>query len=169
MKLYDGSRGYYCFACHAGGDVIDLTMKALGVDKWDAVRHLNSLYGLGLPLDHQDDEAMRKARLEAQRRAQERAAVQKRQDAALEALRDATDTLDGLEAIIRENAPQAPGNGHYEDVDFDPVFAAALILRCEAREAVEDAQDTLYQINMERLQKEREGGEQKRKPQTQVP
>lgn len=169
MKLYGGSRGYYCFACHAGGDVIDLTMKALGVGRWDAVRQLNDLYGLGLPLDKRDDKAMQSAKREAEKRARERAAAQERQEAAVTALWDASDYLDGLESIIRENAPQTPLNGKYEDVDFDPVFAAALILRCEAREEVEDAQDRLFQINMERLQTEREGGEQKRKPKATVP
>ena len=169
MKLYGGSRGYYCFACHAGGDVIDLTMKALGVGRWDAVRHLNSLYGLGLPLDKQDDRAMQNAKREAEKRARERAVAQKRQETAVKALWDASDYLGGLESMIRENAPETPKNGHYGDVDFDPVFAAALILRCEAREEVEEAQDNLFQISMERLQTEREGGDEKRKPKTRVP
>lgn len=169
MKLYNGSRGYYCFACHAGGDVIDLTMKALGIGRWDALRHLNDLYGLGLDLDRRDDKAMQSAKREAEKRAREREAAQKRQEGAVKALWDASDYLDGLESMIRENAPETPLNGKYEDVDFDPVFAAALILRCEAREEVEDAQDRLFQINMERLQTEREGGEQKRKPKATVP
>ena len=164
MKLYRGDRGYYCFACHAKGDVIDLVAHVNGTNTQEAVRWINDFYRLGLPLDGSDRKSLDAAREKARQRERERLAAQKRQETAVKALWDASDYLDGLESIIRENAPQTPLNGNYSDVDFDPVFAAALILRCEAREQLEDAQDRLFQINMDRLR--REGGETKRIPQS---
>lgn len=38
MKVYDGRRGYYCFVCHQGGDVIDFVMKHDGIEFEPAVR-----------------------------------------------------------------------------------------------------------------------------------
>jgi DNA primase len=55
MKLYEGigKDGFYCFGCHVGGSVIDLTMKLLGLDFGGAIRRLNSDFALGLPLDRE--------------------------------------------------------------------------------------------------------------------
>lgn len=68
MKLYPGSRGYYCYSCHEGGDVIHLTAGLLNCSTVDAVNALNADFNLGL-----DIEAARKP-LTAEERA---AAVQR--------------------------------------------------------------------------------------------
>lgn len=44
MKLYDDH--FYCFSCHAAGDVIDLTAKLFGCSNHDAVRKLAEDYGI---------------------------------------------------------------------------------------------------------------------------
>ena len=51
LKLYDGDRGFYCFSCGTGGDVIKLTGQLLGMDRVDAARRLNTDFRLGLPFD----------------------------------------------------------------------------------------------------------------------
>ncbi len=66
VKFY-GS-GYHCFTCTAGGDVIDLAQRFLGVDAWGAVRWLNEEFGLKLPVDGKTD---RRAEREARRRREE--------------------------------------------------------------------------------------------------
>lgn len=48
MKVYDGHRGYYCFVCHAGGDVIDFARRHDGLTFEQAVKHLASLFGIVL-------------------------------------------------------------------------------------------------------------------------
>ena len=38
---------FYCFACAAHGDVIDLTAELLGVPAPEAIRHLEEDFGIG--------------------------------------------------------------------------------------------------------------------------
>jgi DNA primase len=44
MKLYDKNRGYYCFSCGEGGDVIKLTATLLGLKPLDALAQLSNVY-----------------------------------------------------------------------------------------------------------------------------
>lgn len=44
MKLYNDH--FYCFSCHAAGDVIDLTAKLFGCSNHDAARKLAADYGI---------------------------------------------------------------------------------------------------------------------------
>ena len=44
MKLYDDH--FYCFSCHAAGDVIDLTAKIFGCSNHDAAQKLAADYGI---------------------------------------------------------------------------------------------------------------------------
>ena len=46
MKVYDGSRGYYCFVCHSGGDVIDFVMEHDGIGFEQAVRLIAEHFGI---------------------------------------------------------------------------------------------------------------------------
>ena len=48
LKLYDGNRGYYCFVCHAYGNVIDLVKKTQECEFMEAVRWLNDTFRLGI-------------------------------------------------------------------------------------------------------------------------
>lgn len=65
LKLYDGNRGFFCFACSEGGDVIKLTGQLLGLDRVEAARQLNRDFNLRLPLD---EPPTKQERAEAQRR-----------------------------------------------------------------------------------------------------
>jgi DNA primase len=51
LKLYEGSGGFHCFGCGAGGSVIDFTMRLYGITFRQAVVRLNSDFGLGLTDD----------------------------------------------------------------------------------------------------------------------
>lgn len=51
MKVYGGRRGYYCFGCHKGGDVINLVQGYFGLQFMDAARKLNTDFNLGLDID----------------------------------------------------------------------------------------------------------------------
>ena len=80
LKVYtDARRGWHCYGCHAGGDVIDLVKLLYGVGFRDALRLLNDRFALGLPLERRltrsEIQALEKERREKEaRRARHKAA-----------------------------------------------------------------------------------------------
>lgn len=48
LKVYGGSRGWVCYGCHKGGDVINLAMELYGMSFADAVRRLNDEFSVGI-------------------------------------------------------------------------------------------------------------------------
>lgn len=70
LKLYPGTKGFYCFGCHVGGSVIDFVSQLYGLDALGAVRRLNDDFHLGLPIDRQQtpQERTEAAREAAKRR-----------------------------------------------------------------------------------------------------
>lgn len=50
LHIYDGQRGFHCFACGAGGDVIDFVSKLYNLKFRAALAKLNSDFNLGLNL-----------------------------------------------------------------------------------------------------------------------
>ena len=108
LRLYPGNRGAYCFRCHRSTDVIGLVMEITGESFPEAVRDLNERYRLGLPLDHPDPEAERRAREEAERRKREREEQEKRSRELLEALWDASDKVAIAEEVLANEGPRNP-------------------------------------------------------------
>lgn len=51
LKVYGGERGWTCYGCHKGGDVINLAKEMYGVGLTEAIRRLDKEFGLRLPLD----------------------------------------------------------------------------------------------------------------------
>lgn len=49
LKIYSGGRGWYCFGCGEGGDVISFVQKLFNLDFMSALRKLNDDFGLNLP------------------------------------------------------------------------------------------------------------------------
>ena len=71
LKLYDGGRGWHCFGCGAGGDVIDFVRRLFGLSFPQAVTRLDSDFGLGLTGQHpsrSEQAAVRQRRREEARR-----------------------------------------------------------------------------------------------------
>lgn len=48
LKVYPGSGGFYCFGCGAGGDVVTLTARLLGLPPAAAARRLDEDFALGV-------------------------------------------------------------------------------------------------------------------------
>jgi len=129
MKLYPGDRGCYCFACHQGGDVIDMTMQALNVPLKDAVAWLNEAFHLGLDNGPADGEtAMKAAKSAADRRRRAREAKTAMRNHILDLQHDA----DALARIVDE-AIKAERPRRYSD-GFSDRFTAALMAREELAE-----------------------------------
>lgn len=47
LKIYKGNRGFHCFGCGCGGDVISFTMELHGITFLDACKKLNADFSLG--------------------------------------------------------------------------------------------------------------------------
>lgn len=48
LKLYPGDRGFYCFGCGAGGDVINFTARLFNLTNKQAAEKLDADFSLGL-------------------------------------------------------------------------------------------------------------------------
>lgn len=66
MKIYSGSRGFYCFGCGMSGSVIDFVMQYFNLNFQEAITKLNDDFNLGLPIGEKLD---RRKRLEMARKA----------------------------------------------------------------------------------------------------
>lgn len=82
MQVYSGDRGYWCFVCNEGGDVIDFVRKFFSLSYHDAIRRINTDFNLHLPLDEAPSAEYFR---EVQRRREELGAVRR-----LEAWRENT-------------------------------------------------------------------------------
>lgn len=66
LKVYSGDRGWVCYGCHKGGDVINLARGLYGIGFNDAIRRLNDEFSIGLDLGgkvSQKDSLLWKAKL----------------------------------------------------------------------------------------------------------
>ena len=81
-KLYEDH--YYCFGCQAHGDVIRLVQELFGLTPIEAVKQINSDFGLGLDLDKPPDmEAVARRRREIAEREAEKARAEHMYDVLL--------------------------------------------------------------------------------------
>ena len=81
-KLYDDH--YYCFGCQAHGDVIRLVQELFGLTPIEAVKQINSDFGLGLDVDKPPDmEKVNRRRREIAEKKAEKARVEHMYDVLL--------------------------------------------------------------------------------------
>lgn len=108
-KVYDDARGWHCFGCHAGGDVIDFARRYFGLDFPAAQAKLNDDFRLGLPIGQPLN---RQERVEAERKAEERRRKAQERKGRADMLRaaygEALTNYVALDIAIRKDAPQGP-------------------------------------------------------------
>lgn len=80
FKVYPNGRGWCCFGCHAGGDVINLAKHLYHTDFGGALKRLNDEFGLGL--QNRTAQERRASSLAMYQRRMERLDRQRRQSAA---------------------------------------------------------------------------------------
>lgn len=95
LKVYDGSRGWWCFGCQTGGDVIDLARHLWGINFHQAIVRLDSMFSLGIVNRPQTAQERR----EEQRRIELRIEEEKRLEMVLEAAEKAC--LDCAEEYVQ--------------------------------------------------------------------
>lgn len=136
LKVYrDPRRGWHCYGCHAGGDVIDFAMRLYGVGFKDAVSRINEEFSLGLPLGEPMTGAQRRAmREEIERAKQARQALQRREHEAENAYWSAYDAWLSNERVMQENAPSGLS-------EPNAAWCESIIRRDELEEALKDAEE----------------------------
>ena len=121
FKAYSGSRGFYCYGCHASGSVIDFVMQYFSIPFGDAIKKINEDFSLGLPIGEKLD---RRKQLEMNRQAFMRKRAVDAEKAEQERLENAYwsafDEWKRLDTNKRKYAPETPVEPLY------PLFVEAL-------------------------------------------
>lgn len=135
-KLNRGVRGFHCFKCGAGGDVIDLVRAVNGYGFKQAVEWLNSAFHLALPIDRpiseSEAESARTRRERARRARETRECIRRMQtDAYFDAV--------CLEAALLEDAKRyRPAD---PDAEWDERFCLALQRLPDVRAITDELED----------------------------
>lgn len=143
LKIYKDGRGWCCFGCHRGGDVINFASLYYGLSFKDTLKRLNDDFNLEIIPESTETAqnsvlaAVQIAKMKAERKKQERLR------AASEALYwCAFDKWIDNERRIQDNAPTS-----FEE-DFSPAF-------CQALKDREILRERLIELEMERTTYER--------------
>jgi len=133
LKVYGKGRGWVCYGCHKGGDVINLAMELYGVGFQDAIRKLNDEFSVGIDIDRIPSEkeafqaAAKVAAMKAKRKQeQENEAAQER------AYWKAFDKWLGLDRLVVD----LEGTFDRMKDSFPDAFCKAILDRNEAYEAL---------------------------------
>ena len=142
MKVYsDPLKGWHCFGCGKGGSVIDLCMQMEGITFRQAVVHLDTAFGLGLPLTAKRTAAdIRRANEEAAKLRRERQAQQDAIRRAEDALWQAHDSYLTVLQGVDDCRPKKPSDA------ISWVYAAALKRLPEVKDQYERALDRYQRL-----------------------
>lgn len=105
LKVYPGRRGWHCFGCHKGGDVIDFVRELFGLPFVDAEKRLNDDFRLGLPLDGNGYRADAEAIKARQKAIQTREVKHRR---LLKAYDEALERFAKADRLIRDSLEKPP-------------------------------------------------------------
>ena len=113
LKVYDGSRGWWCFGCQTGGDVIDLARHLWGIDFRQAIVRIDSMFSLGIVNRQQTAQERPEEQRRIELRREEERRLEMAVEAAEKALLDCTEEYlkcyraadDGFSAIRKGEKP----------------------------------------------------------------
>lgn len=101
LKLYGGKRGYYCFGCHKGGNIIQFVMDCLHMEFEPAVRYIAGLYNIPLTeSDNQSKEAVRESVKRAEIRKAEADRIQAERKAKQQRLTDVSKQMQTCQRML---------------------------------------------------------------------
>lgn len=141
LKVYsEPARGWHCFGCGQGGDVIKFAMLWYGIGFWQAVVRLDNDFGLCLPINRKEtSEDMRKSSEVAQKRALKLKLNREEGEKLASRYWACFDRLLACSRIVDRYRPK---NG----AEFDVRWAAAVKLLPEIKDEYAQAQDALVQF-----------------------
>ena len=132
LKVYDGERGWTCYGCHKGGDVINMAKAYYGKGLNDTIRQMDEEFVLHLPLDRKVNQKDRflflagkiKQETERERKEHERALLEKE-------YWDWFDMWKYLDDIVAELEPD-------RDAEISPAFSGYVKMRAYYEHRLED-------------------------------
>lgn len=133
-RLFDGSRGFYCFVCHASGDVFRLVQTVNGCTFPESVRWLDDTFGLHLLDRKPDRQTEQRARWQKTVREWEREQREATRAENMELALAAWENVRDLENVIADTRPADPNKPP------DPRFAEAVLSLPLAREIAVETQ-----------------------------
>ena len=117
LKIYKGGRGWCCFGCHKGGDVINMASLYYGLPFRETLKRLNEDFNLGLMNDSQSEQDRVLAATLAAKRKAERMKAQREREAKLAEYWVAYDRwLDSCRRVS-DNEPTRDGEASKEFCD----------------------------------------------------
>ena len=132
LRIYPKS--FYCWVCHAHGDVIQFVMSVLGLSFQDAMERINSDYTLGLPIGQEQTEADRKRIADLNRKIAEHRRLEDARLSDAEARERMTADWVGLlhqvEIICEQRRPKTPWDEWADD------WCEAMRVRTELNEQI---------------------------------
>ena len=132
LRIYPKS--YYCWVCHAHGDVIQFVMSVFGLSFQDAMRRINDDFGLGLPIGQEQTELDRKRLDELNRKIEEHSRLEYARLSDAEARERMTagwvGVLHQVEIICEQRRPKTPWDEWADD------WCEAMRVRTELLEEV---------------------------------
>ena len=138
LKLYDGRRGWCCFACGASGSVIDFVMQYFHLPFKEACRKLNDDFGMGLPIDTELTEAERKRiSREAYELRKKRKAYENRRKMLYTAYYAALDKYTALDSLLSKSCLE----GQEMQITAETAYAMKHI--AEAKYNLDEAEEAL--------------------------
>lgn len=137
MKVYDDlRRGWHCFGCGAGGDVIAFAQAYYNIGFRAALDKLNHDFALGLPIGEPvSDEQRRAMQAEAGRRKARRDALNKAYQDAENAYWAAFDAVRDNDKALQDGAPRGPFD------EMSEAFCEAIVRRDELMDALSEAEE----------------------------
>lgn len=145
MKVYRGDRGWHCFGCGKGGDVIALTQGILGISFSEACKRLNSDFNLGLDIGRcmtRNEQIKANKELWERRKAREK--VENEHRALIDDFNRAVTLLRVMEEEVETQAPTE------RDAEWPENFCYALFTQSTARQEADEALERLaaFEKNM---------------------
>lgn len=132
--LYKGNRGYYCYVCKSGGDVISFVREYNGMLFKDAIAWFDRTFSLGLKLDQKIDPAeQRRAEMALQRRRERHELLEWKKQMQFKLALLADRMVEKLEEERDEYRPRTYGA-------WDERFVTAVKLLPEARRFAEECE-----------------------------
>lgn len=103
MKIYLGDKGYHCFACHAGGDIIEFVREHDGLEFEPAVRLIADHFGIAISDGKTKLSVADRKRIDEAKAKRE--AAEKERRACQERLKELSDTINWLKNKQAEFEP----------------------------------------------------------------